>query len=100
MLCRSRSVYGYRRPLKASQEMVPGENNMLKSSAPLVLLATLMLAPMPLGAAGPVPAPVPAAVPAAATMSHEMPNAIFTLRTGITQGKMVYIGKGGVIDAK
>jgi nitrite reductase (NO-forming) len=29
-----------------------------------------------------------------------MPNAIFTPRTGIAQGKMVYIGKGGGIDGK
>jgi hypothetical protein len=33
-------------------------------------------------------------------MAHAMPNAAFTLRTGIAQGKMVYIGKGGDIDGK
>jgi nitrite reductase (NO-forming) len=33
-------------------------------------------------------------------MSHAMPNAMFTLRTGIAQGKMVYIGKGGSIDGQ
>ena len=35
-----------------------------------------------------------------AMMAHAMPNAVFTLRTGIAQGKMVYIGKGGDIDGK
>src|SRR6478735_11358581 len=29
---------------------------------------------------------------------HGMPNASFTLRTGVAGGKMVYIGKGGAID--
>ena len=33
-------------------------------------------------------------------MSHAIPNASFTLRTGIAQGKMVYIGRGGDIDGK
>ena len=33
-------------------------------------------------------------------MAHAMPNAMFTLRTGIAQGKMVYIGKGGSIDGQ
>ena len=42
--------------------------------------------------------PTPAAANAA--MSHAMPNAMFTLRTGIAQGKMVYIGKGGTIDGQ
>src|ERR1700704_5851903 len=42
-----------------------------------------------------------AAAPADTTMmAHAMPNAAFTLRTGIAQGKMVYIGKGGDIDGK
>ena len=41
------------------------------------------------------------AAPADTTMmAHAMPNAVFTLRTGIAQGKMVYIGKGGDIDGK
>jgi nitrite reductase (NO-forming) len=42
--------------------------------------------------------PTPAA--ANAPMSHAMPRAMFTLRTGIAQGKMVYIGKGGSIDGQ
>jgi nitrite reductase (NO-forming) len=67
---------------------------MLRLPAPLVLLATLLLAPIPLRAAVPTP------TPSTMTMSHEMPNAIFTLRTGIAQGKMVYVGKGGDIDGK
>ena len=41
------------------------------------------------------------AAPADTTMmAHAMPNTAFTLRTGIAQGKMVYIGKGGDIDGK
>jgi nitrite reductase (NO-forming) len=35
-----------------------------------------------------------------APMDHGMPNAIFTLRTGVAQGKMVYIGKGGSIEGQ
>src|SRR5450432_1580626 len=35
-----------------------------------------------------------------AMMDHCMPNATFTLRTGIAQGKMVYIGKGGAIEGQ
>lgn len=34
------------------------------------------------------------------SMDHGMPNDIFTLVTGIDQGKMVYVGKGGNIDGK
>jgi nitrite reductase (NO-forming) len=29
-------------------------------------------------------------------MDHGMPQASFTLRTGVAQGKMVYIGKGAL----
>jgi nitrite reductase (NO-forming) len=64
------------------------------------LVAGMSLAPLPLLAAGPGPAPSPAPHAAMPTMSHEMPNAVFTLRTGITHGKMVYIGKGGDIEGK
>ena len=47
------------------------------------------------------PAAFAAGAPAdMAMMAHAMPNAAFTLRTGIAQGKMVYIGKGGDIDGK
>src|SRR5258708_4476543 len=76
---------------------VQGEPNMLRPLAPLVLLVTLLLAPVLPRAAGPTPTS-----PASPTMamSHEMPNAIFTLRTGIAQGKMVYLGKGGDIEGK
>jgi nitrite reductase (NO-forming) len=35
-----------------------------------------------------------------ASMSHAMPNVTYTLRTGIAQGKMVYIGRGGAIEGK
>jgi nitrite reductase (NO-forming) len=62
--------------------------------APLVLLATILLVPVAPRAAG------PASTSPTMAMSHEMPNAVFTLRTGIAQGKMVYIGKGGDIDGK
>jgi len=64
----------------------------------LAVRAAVLLAPMLVLAAGPTAVPVPPAN--TAVMSHEMPNAIFTLRTGIAQGKMVYIGKGGDIDGK
>lgn len=40
------------------------------------------------------------APPPAAAIEHMMPNASFTLLTGIAKGKMVYIGKGGVIDGQ
>ena len=57
---------------------------------------------MPLIALHPVVAagPSAASAPDMTSMAHAMPNAIFTLRTGIAQGKMVYIGKGGAIDGK
>jgi nitrite reductase (NO-forming) len=57
---------------------------------------------MPLFASHPVVAAGPSAAPAPdmTSMAHAMPNAIFTLRTGIAQGKMVHIGKGGAIDGK
>ncbi len=60
---------------------------MSRPLVPLVMLATVLLVPVLPFAAGPTPA-----VPATPTMvmAHEMPNATFTLRTGITQGKMVY----------
>jgi nitrite reductase (NO-forming) len=55
---------------------------------------------MPLYATHPAAAAGPTPAPDMTTMAHAMPNAIFTLRTGIAQGKMVYIGKGGAIDGK
>jgi len=49
-----------------------------------------------------MPAPSAAAqtVPAQAMSGHDMPTASFTLRTGIAQGKMVFIGKGGDIEGR
>jgi nitrite reductase (NO-forming) len=41
--------------------------------------------------------PPSAAMPA---MGQVMPNASFTLRSGIAQGKMVFIGSGGAIDGQ
>ena len=35
-----------------------------------------------------------------AMMSHTMPNASFTLTTGIAQGKVVFLGKGGAMDGQ
>ena len=35
-----------------------------------------------------------------ATTGHMMPNASFTLSTGVAEGKMVFIGRGGAIDGK
>jgi nitrite reductase (NO-forming) len=56
---------------------------------------------MPLLAWHPVPAAGQSPAPAdTASMTHAMPNATFTLRTGIAQGKMVYVGRGGPIDGK
>ena len=47
------------------------------------------------------PAATHAAPPAAtADMAHGMPNASFTLRSGISGGKMVFIGRGGSINGK
>src|SRR5579862_6256412 len=72
-----------------------GGSNVRKKSW-VSMAAAVVSAPMFALAAG-----TPNAVtPAGPAMSHEMPNAIFTLRTGIAQGKMVYIGKGGDIDGK
>ena len=64
-----------------------------------LLAATLCLAlvvsPAAFAAEADTPAPADTAM-----MVHAMPNATFTLRSGIAQGKMVYIGKGGNIDGK
>ncbi len=84
---------------------------MISTSTRAMLLASaLSIVSAGSYAAGPTAAPsAPAPVakaPTAATMaansamSHAMPNAMFTLRTGIAQGKMVYIGKGGSIDGQ
>ncbi len=64
----------------------------------VALLASAMC--LPLFAAYPVIAATPALPADSMAMAHAMPNAIFTLRSGIAQGKMVYIGKGGDIDGK
>ena len=55
----------------------------------------------PKQAPGPVPTPASPSPPAAA-MAHGDMHAptIFTLRSGIAQGRMVYIGVGGDIDGK
>src|SRR5262249_9696891 len=48
------------------------------------------------------PAPQPAQTPQAATgpsVSY-IPDARYTLRSGIAEGRMVYIGEGGEIDGK
>jgi plastocyanin len=55
---------------------------------------------MPLFASYPVAAAGSSAASDMTAMAHAMPNASFTLRTGIAQGKMVFIGKGGAIDGK
>src|SRR6516165_2096129 len=49
----------------------------------------------------PAPRP-PSASPPAAAMAHGDMHAptIFTLRSGIAQGRMVYLGVGGEIDGK
>jgi nitrite reductase (NO-forming) len=60
-------------------------------------------APATLAQAPQTPAPPPtSASPPAATMAHGDMHAptIFTLRSGIAQGRMVYLGVGGDIDGK
>ena len=59
----------------------------------LVIGAALCVLALPALAQGTKPA-------ANADMAHGMPNASFTLRTGIAGGKMVFIGRGGAIDGK
>jgi nitrite reductase (NO-forming) len=56
-------------------------------------------------AAGAAPGPAPAAVPATTSTPQPGPGAYepearYTLRTGIAEGRMVYIGVGGTIDGK
>jgi nitrite reductase (NO-forming) len=68
----------------------------MTQSLRVAVLASALCLPLPAVAAGPAPS-----APADATlMAHAMPQAVFTLRTGIAEGKMVYIGKGGDIDGK
>ena len=68
------------------------------------LRAALLASALCLPLAAQLPAFAAATDAVAATdttmMAHAMPNAVFTLRTGIAEGKMVYIGKGGDIDGK
>ncbi len=66
-----------------------------KTLAMAVLAASLLVAGSPAMAQ-----PAKGPTPAAASMAHTMPNASFMLRTGIAQGKMVYIGKGGALDGQ
>ncbi|HEY7577746.1 MAG TPA: cupredoxin domain-containing protein, partial [Acetobacteraceae bacterium] len=68
----------------------------MASSLRAVLLASALCLPLPALAAG----PAPSAAADTVMTAHAMPNAVFTLRTGIAQGKMVYIGRGGDIDGK
>lgn len=68
------------------------------ATARAALLAATLLTPLSMAAAAPPSPARPAA--SAAMMAHGVPNAVFTLRTGISQGKMVYIGKGGAIDGQ
>lgn len=62
----------------------------------------MSMANMPdMHSASPVPraqAQAPAALPM--SMDHSMPDASFTLVTGIADGKMVFIGRGGKIDGR
>src|SRR6187200_512161 len=65
------------------------------------VVAQSVSAPQPNQAQTPV-APQTSASPPAAAMAHGDMHAptIFTLRSGIAQGRMVYIGVGGEIDGK
>jgi nitrite reductase (NO-forming) len=65
------------------------------------VVAQSATAPQPRQAQVPAPSQAPSSPPAAA-MAHGDMHAptVFTLRSGIAQGKMVYIGVGGDIDGK
>ncbi len=67
---------------------------------PAALLACALCLPLAATPTAFAAGPDTAAATDMAMMTHGMPNATFTLRTGIAQGKMVYIGKGGDIDGK
>lgn len=66
---------------------------MLQKLCRTILVGALLALPMAGLAQGTKPA-------ANADMAHGLPNANFTLRTGIAGGKMVFIGRGGAIDGK
>jgi nitrite reductase (NO-forming) len=72
--------------------------NMTIALARAAMLTATLLTPLSLAAAATPPAPKPASP--MAMMTHSIPNTIFTLKTGIAQGKMVYVGKGGDIEGK
>jgi nitrite reductase (NO-forming) len=76
---------------------------MIRTSFRQMLAASVFGIPLAVAAPGAFAAS-PAAAPTPPSphpmMSHAIPNANFTLRTGIAQGKMVYIGRGGDIDGK
>ena len=71
---------------------------MIVKSLRAVLLASTLAASI--SGAPAIAQPPPSPAPTNAAMSHAMPSAMFTLRSGIAQGKMVYIGKGGAIDGQ
>jgi nitrite reductase (NO-forming) len=66
-------------------------------AAPTVAQAPPPSSPPAGEAAAPAAAPAPAAANAGVTY---LPDARYTLRTGIAQGRMVFIGSGGDIDGK
>jgi nitrite reductase (NO-forming) len=56
--------------------------------------------PSPAAAPTPQPAPTQAAQAAPGRDSEYIPDARYTLRSGIAEGRMTYIGQGGAIDGK
>src|SRR5689334_7048892 len=83
-----------------ARQHCPRRMSMTIATARAAMLAATLLTPLTMAAAAP---PAPKAVDHTAMpmmMSQTLPNATFTLRTGIANGKMVYVGKGGDIDCK
>jgi nitrite reductase (NO-forming) len=97
--------------LSDPQRLVPGNKmpfpGLKTENERNAVIAFLASTPVP-GPAAPAPATVRAPAPAAATppvspnqpASSYVPGLRYTLRTGIAEGRMVFIGVGGAIDGQ
>src|SRR5215472_5897853 len=63
-------------------------------------VATAQRSPPPAGSPAPQPAPNQVAQDKTGTDIGYIPDARYTLRSGIAEGRMAYIGQGGAIDGK
>ena len=99
--------------LNDPQKVVPGNKmpfpGLKTENERSALVAFLVAESSPAAAAAPAPAPAvappaaaarPAAVPSAPPVSGYVPGIRYTLKSGIADGRMVFIGVGGTVDGQ